>query len=426
MKKVRDKYKMTELGEIPSEWHIEVLGECSNVTKLAGFEFTEYIEYIDDGEIIALRALNLKNGKLNLEDIKKIDKKVSESLTRSKLYINDVLFSYVGTVGEVALIEENDKFHLAPNVAKLTFNDSVVPKFALQYLMSSNMRNEINRYVTTTSQPALSMENIRKLKIIVPKKEEQEKISFILSTVDEQIDNVDALIEKNKELKKGLMQTLFTKGIGHTKFKNTEIGEIPEEWDVKKIGDICEVKGGKRLPKGYQLEDEDNAFPYIRVDDMYMGGIRQDDIKYVPKDIVDKIKNYKISKDDLFISVAGTLGIVGQVPYELDGANLTENADKLCNIQINKLYLMKVLQSNIVQSIIEAEQTKSAQPKLALTRIKEFLIPVPSDIEQVKIASILMEVDEKIGQYKNKKQKLEELKKGLMQQLLTGMIRVTV
>lgn len=272
MKKVRDKYKMTELGEIPSEWHIEVLGECSNVTKLAGFEFTEYIEYIDDGEIIALRALNLKNGKLNLEDIKKIDKKVSESLTRSKLYINDVLFSYVGTVGEVALIEENDKFHLAPNVAKLTFNDSVVPKFALQYLMSSNMRNEINRYVTTTSQPALSMENIRKLKIIVPKKEEQEKISFILSTVDEQIDNVDALIEKNKELKKGLMQTLFTKGIGHTKFKNTEIGEIPEEWDVKKIGDICEVKGGKRLPKGYQLEDEDNAFPYIRVADMYMGG----------------------------------------------------------------------------------------------------------------------------------------------------------
>ena len=426
MKKVRDKYKMTELGEIPSEWHIEVLGECSNVTKLAGFEFTEYIEYIDDGEIIALRALNLKNGKLNLEDIKKIDKKVSESLTRSKLYINDVLFSYVGTVGEVALIEENDKFHLAPNVAKLTFNDSVVPKFALQYLMSSNMRNEINRYVTTTSQPALSMENIRKLKIIVPKKEEQEKISFILSTVDEQIDNVDALIEKNKELKKGLMQTLFTKGIGHTKFKNTEIGEIPEEWDVKKIGDICEVKGGKRLPKGYQLEDEDNAFPYIRVADMYMGGIRQDDIKYVPKDIVDKIKNYKISKDDLFISVAGTLGIVGQVPYELYGANLTENADKLCNIQINKLYLMKVLQSNIVQSIIEAEQTKSAQPKLALTRIKEFLIPVPSDIEQVKIASILMEVDEKIGQYKNKKQKLEELKKGLMQQLLTGMIRVTV
>ena len=155
-----------------------------------------------------------------------------------------------------------------------------------------------------------------------------------------------------------------------------------------------------------------------------MGGIRQDNIKYVPKDIVDKIKIYKISKDDLFISVAGTLGIVGQVPDELDGANLTENADKLCNIQINKVYLMKVLQSNIIQSIIEAEQTKSAQPKLALTRIKDFLIPVPNDREQVKIAAILVEVDEKIEKYQNKKQRLEELKKGLVQQLLTGKIRV--
>ena len=157
---------------------------------------------------------------------------------------------------------------------------------------------------------------------------------------------------------------------------------------------------------------------------MYMGGLKQDDIKYVPRDIVDKIKNYKMSKDDLFISVAGTLGIVGQVPDELDGANLTENADKLCNIQINKLYLMKVLQSNIIQSIIEAEQTKSAQPKLALTRIKEFLIPIPSDREQVKIASILVEVDEKINVYENKKNKLEMLKKGLMQKLLIGKIRV--
>ena len=89
-----------------------------------------------------------------------------------------------------------------------------------------------------------------------------------------------------------------------------------------------------------------------------------------------------------------------------------------------KLKELSQLQSNIIQSIIEAEQTKSAQPKLALTRIKEFLIPIPSDREQVKIASILVEVDEKINVYENKKNKLEMLKKGLMQKLLIGKIRV--
>ena len=177
--------------------------------------------------------------------------------------------------------------------------NDLVNNYFLYNLLKSNKYINIYEMLGEGSvdrRSSIPFNKFKEIKVAMPPIEEQEKISSILSTVDEQIDNIDALIEKNKELKKGLMQTLLTKGIGHTKFKNTEIGEIPEEWDVKKIGDICEVKGGKRLPKGYQLEDEDNAFPYIRVADMYMGGIRQDDIKYVPKDIVDKIKNYKIKR----------------------------------------------------------------------------------------------------------------------------------
>ena len=207
-------------------------------------------------------------------------------------------------------------------------------------------------------------------------------------------------------------------------YKMTELGEIPEDWKVEKLKDICNVKGGKRLPKGFQLEDNNNGFPYIRVADMYMGGIKLNDIKYVPYDAVEKIKNYNISKNDLFISVAGTLGIVGEVPDELDNANLTENADKLCDINMNKKFLLKVLQSQVIQKIIDAEKTSNAQPKLALTRIKEFMIPIPSREEQEKIASILSSVDKKIDEYEKKKERLEELKKGLMQQLLIGKIRL--
>lgn len=411
---------MTEIGEIPEEWEVSEIGR--------------YIENISkknkDLNIQHVVSVTKYNG--IVDSLEYFDKQVfSKDISNYKIIKKDE-FAY-STIhlneGAIGYLKHCENAVLSPMYTVFKVRNDLVNNYFLYNLLKSNKYINIYEMLGEGSvdrRSSIPFNKFKEIKVAMPPIEEQEKISSILSTVDEQIDNIDALIEKNKELKKGLMQTLLTKGIGHTKFKNTEIGEIPEEWDVKKIGDICEVKGGKRLPKGYQLEDEDNAFPYIRVADMYMGGIRQDDIKYVPKDIVDKIKNYKISKDDLFISVAGTLGIVGQVPYELDGANLTENADKLCNIQINKLYLMKVLQSNIVQSIIEAEQTKSAQPKLALTRIKEFLIPVPSDIEQVKIASILMEVDEKIGQYKNKKQKLEELKKGLIQQLLTGMIRVTV
>ena len=203
-------FKKTEIGEIPVGWEVKSIGECAEVTKLAGFEFTEYVEYIEDGEIIALRALNLKNGKLDLKDIKKIDKNVSENLQRSKLYKGNMLFSYVGTVGEVALIEENDKYHLAPNVAKLTFNEILIPEFTLQYFRGNAISNEINKYTTTTSQPALSMENIRKLKITIPPISEQEKIALILSSVDNEIEEYENKKQKLEELKKGLMQQLLT------------------------------------------------------------------------------------------------------------------------------------------------------------------------------------------------------------------------
>lgn len=208
-------------------------------------------------------------------------------------------------------------------------------------------------------------------------------------------------------------------------YKKTEIGLIPYEWDLKRISDVCSVKGGKRLPKGYQLIDEKNQNPYIRVADMYNGGVSLDNIKYVPSEAIDSIKNYKISKDDLFISVAGTLGLVGKVPESLDGANLTENADKLCNIKINKEFLMRILQSELIQKIIELEKTSNAQPKLALTRIKEFLIPIPSEKEQEKIADILSTVDFQIDDTDKLIEKTKELKKGLMQRLLTKGIRHT-
>ena len=422
MKKIRDGYKITEIGEIPEEWYISKLSELAQIKRGASPRPINNPKWFSEKKNV---------GWIRISDVTKTKKYLNsteqylsdEGVAKSRLVKpNDLIMSICATVGKPIILNIDACIHDGFILFDDLNNSKIITDY-LYYLLQKK-EEEFKGMGQTGTQANLNMNIVGSTLIAIPTIKEQKKIASILSTVDKQIDNVDALIEKNKELKKGLMQTLLTKGIGHTKFKKTEIGEIPEEWEVKKVEDICEVKGGKRLPKGYQLEDEDNAFPYIRVADMYMGGIKQDDIKYVPRDIVDKIKNYKISKDDLFISVAGTLGIVGQVPDELDGANLTENADKLCNIQINKLYLMKVLQSNIIQSIIEAEQTKSAQPKLALTRIKEFLIPIPSDREQVKIASILVEVDEKINVYENKKNKLEMLKKGLMQKLLIGKIRV--
>ncbi len=201
--------------------------------------------------------------------------------------------------------------------------------------------------------------------------------------------------------------------------------KLPTEWELKRIEEIADVKGGKRLPKGYSLVKENTGFPYIRVTDMKNGTVDESGILYIPVEVAPKISRYIINKSDVFISVAGNgLGITGIIPESLDGANLTENADKLTNLKINQKFLFEVLRSPIIQNKVEAEKTQNAQPKLALTRIKGFEIPVPPLPEQKKIAQILSTWDKAITTTEQLLANSQQQKKALMQQLLTGKKRL--
>ena len=208
-------------------------------------------------------------------------------------------------------------------------------------------------------------------------------------------------------------------------YKWTEKGIIPWDWDYVCIGDIAKVKGGKRLPSGFVLVDTPTPHPYVRVTDMYPGGVNQSEIKYVPEQAFPAIQNYRIYSEDIFISVAGTLGIVGVVPPELSGANLTENADYITDLQCNRDYLKYCLMSQPIQKTIQLMQTTGAQPKLALGRIAKFVISIPRDIgEQRAIAEVLSDVDGLIGALDALIAKKRAIKQATMQQLLTGRTRL--
>ena len=168
------------------DWEQRKLGDVADVTKLAGFEFTEHVVYSDEGNIIALRGLNIKNGQLILDDVKYIDGSNFSKLSRSKLYVNDIMFTYVGTVGEVAIIKENDRFYLAPNVSRIRIESDDLPEYISQYMRTEQFyRTVLFPLIATSSQPALSMENIRKFVIYLPMdKEEQKAIADALNFLD--------------------------------------------------------------------------------------------------------------------------------------------------------------------------------------------------------------------------------------------------
>jgi type I restriction enzyme, S subunit len=196
---------------------------------------------------------------------------------------------------------------------------------------------------------------------------------------------------------------------------------LPVNWHLTSVSQIADVKGGKRLPKGLTLTDRPTSHPYIRVTDMRPGSVDPSDIRYVPSDVFPTIKNYRIFTNDIFISVAGTLGIVGKIPAILQGANLTENADRLTNIRCDQDYLIHYLSSDRIQRAIASARTLGAQPKLALGQIESFTIALPIDAtEQRAIAKVLNEAEELVRTLDRLIAKKRGIKQAAMQQLLTG------
>jgi type I restriction enzyme S subunit len=208
-------------------------------------------------------------------------------------------------------------------------------------------------------------------------------------------------------------------------YKQTEVGVIPEDWDVKAIDELAKVTSGKRMPPGTSLTDRPNAHPYIRISDMVPGSVRTSDLMYVPEGVFPAIKRFRIFSQDIFISVAGSLDIVGKVPKELSGANLTENADRITDIACSQDYLLYFLMSPQIQGTIDAIRTVGAQPKLALSRIRKFKLAIPkSHDEQNQIAECLHEADHLLGDLDLLVTKKRLIKQAAMQELLTGKRRL--
>lgn len=198
------------LDGFEGEWEFSSLGEQADITKLAGFEFTNHVVYSDEGEIPAIRGLNVKNQKINLSDVKYIDKSDFSKLDRSKLIEDDLLFTYVGTVGEVARVPESVLWYLAPNVSRIRLNMALDSRFIL-YQMASNRfkQKQISPLIATSSQPALSMANIRKFIISFTTLEEQRAIGAYFSNLDNLINSYQEKISQLETLKKKLLQDMF-------------------------------------------------------------------------------------------------------------------------------------------------------------------------------------------------------------------------
>lgn len=202
--------------------------------------------------------------------------------------------------------------------------------------------------------------------------------------------------------------------------------KIPNNWKWVQLGDITGIYGGKRIPAGRKLTEISTGHKYIRVADMNDSTVELDNIKYVPDDIYVQIKNYIINKDDLYITVAGTIGKIGYIPNELDGANLTENANKIVFDNLNKMWLFYLLKSPVIQKQIDNMITKVGQPKLAIKRIVNILVPLPPLEEQQRIVDKIEELFAKLDELKPIEEELELLKNNFPSDMKNSIIQSAI
>jgi type I restriction enzyme, S subunit len=175
-------------------------------------------------------------------------------------------------------------------------------------------------------------------------------------------------------------------------YEPADLFKVPDKWQWTCVGQFSHVLGGKRVPRGYSLLNTPTDHVYIRVTDMKEQTVSQDELKYIDNDIYEQISKYIINKEDIYVTIAGTIGAVGTIPENLDGMNLTENASKLIFRNINQEFLVITLSSSYIQKQFEEAVNQMAQPKLSLTSIKHTSIAIPPIEEQKRIVAKVNEL----------------------------------
>jgi len=298
------------------------------------------------------------------------------------------------------------------------FGISPKPELDSKLLFYFCLGYDFTKHNKSTTLPSLTKSDLLKIQIPLPPLSEQKRIVSKLDALFSRIDKSISLLEKNinysQALKNSIIENTFIKLLNNSK--------------IFKIKEFAEIKGGKRLPKGEVLLDEKTNYPYIRVTDFNEdGSIDLENLKYLKKEVQEQIKRYIITSKDLYISIAGTIGKTGIIPKELDNANLTENAARLVfksNIKINNQFIYYFTLSNNFKEQVDLATKTVAQPKLALTRLAEVEIPIPSiemqDKEVKEFDLISSKTNEILKHQQSKLTYLKALKASILDKAFKG------
>ena len=415
--------------DLPEGWKWVRLGEVCSIPITDGTHKTP--EYTDSEHGIPfVSSKDVTKGFIDWSEIKYITKDLhAELYARLAPQINDILLAKNGTTGIAAIVDCDKVFDIYVTLALLRPDtNKILPLYLLNIINSPICKKQFDEHLTGIGVPNLHLRDIKVIQIpLPPTLAEQQRIvnriESMFAKLDEAKEKARNAADSFETRKAAILHQAFTGSL--TAKWRKENGIRDESWEEKTIGEICLVKGGKRVPKGMSLIKERNAHPYLKAGNLKEGTVIDKDMEFVPDDILQIIKNYTVKAGDIYITNVGAcIGDCGIIPSKYDGANLTENAVKLTDFACSNDYLAQQLASNMVQHQIKSKIKSATLGKLSIDNIKSLKINLPSLPEQQEIVRILDTVLEKERAAKSAAEQVLEqislLKKSILARAFRG------
>ena len=424
-------FKTTEIGEIPADWEAVKLGELANI-QIGRTPARKEKESWENGSFPWVSISDMKPFGTITETKEKISNYALEKYFKNVSRAGTLLMSFKLTIGRTSILAI-DAVHNEAIVSIYPIG-SIDKMYLLYYLPTIDFSKYFDKAVKGNT---LNKDKMLVIPIAIPPVEEQKAIAYVLSAVQEAREKTEKVIEAAKELKKSLMKHLFTYGpvsleeASRINLKETEIGLIPESWEVAKLGEM-QAKGFLKLKNGLaqgNWNDEGNGIPQIRPFNITEDGrITLQAVKYIQP--FDNIKDYKLHLGDVIFDNTNSEELVGKTAYwNIEGDFTLSNHMTIIRVLkreiVNPVFLSSYLHKNWTDKVyLRIRRRYVNQASVTLTVLKELSIPLPPLAVQQRIAEILQTVDEKIQAEEKKKQALDNLFNSMLHMLMSGKLRV--
>jgi type I restriction enzyme, S subunit len=402
-------FQKTEVGIIPNDWSVSCVGNEFDV-KLG--------KMLDSEKNIGVPKFYLGNKSVQWNRIDTTDLQVmlipQNELERFRLQVGDLLVCEGGEVGRAAIWENQiDECYFQKALHRLRPKNKFNIRLMLAFLHYWSVHNKLSDYVSQTSIAHLTREKFLTVPLLVPPKDEQTAIANALNDADELITRLEKLIAKKRDIKQGAMQELL---------------KPKDDWEVKKLGemefDISDGNYSSKYPKASEFISI--GIPFIRANNIRKMTIINDDMRFISPRLHSELLKGHLKDGDILITTRGEIGNIALVPKSHIGSNINAQIVRInTENKLDNLYFAYFLIKKETQEFFFDNQTGSALKQLPVGVLRDLSISFPkSETEQTRIAQILSDMDAEIEALEKKLAKYKMLKQGMMQNLLTGKIRL--